>query len=69
MYKLGNERVTYYNALKSFVLMRIGDTESEYSFVKRVPSRIETLIIAGGKGALWCSKNIMAEDKANPTDK
>ena len=67
--KLRNERVTYWNALKLLVLMRKGETESEDSHVKRVHSSIETLILAGRKGALCCSKTLMTEDKANPTEK
>ena len=67
--KLGNEGVTYYNALKLFVLMRMGETESEYLYVKRVHLSIETLILAGGKGALCCIKTLVAEDKSNPTEK
>ena len=47
----------------------MGKTESEYSYVKRVYSRIETLIISGRKRALCCSKTLMAEDKANTTEK
>ena len=26
--KLGNDRVTYYNALQSFILIRMGETQS-----------------------------------------
>ena len=49
-----------------FVLMQMGETESEDSYANRVHSIIETLIIAGGKGALCCSKTLVAEYKANP---
>ena len=38
MDKLGKKLVTYYNSLKLFVLMRMGETESEDSYVKRVHS-------------------------------
>ena len=67
--KLVNELVTYYNALKPFVLMRRGETELEDSFFKRFHLIIETLILADGKGFLYCSKTLVAEDKANTTEK
>ena len=47
----------------------MGEIESEDSYVNRVHSSIDTLILASGNGALFCSKNIMAEDKANNSDK
>ena len=47
----------------------MGKTELEDSYVNRVHSSIETSIIADGKGALSCSKTLMDEVKANPTDK
>ena len=50
--KLVNECVTYYNALKSFAFMQMGEIKSEDSYVKRVHLIIETLILAGRKGAL-----------------
>ena len=46
----------------------MGNTESEYSYFKRVHSIIETLILAGRKGAPYWSKTLVAEDKANPND-
>ena len=49
--------------------MQMGEIESEDSYVKRVHSSIGTLILAGRKGALCYSKNIVAEDKANPNEK
>ena len=67
--KLVNKRVTYYNALKLFVFIRMGMTESEDFYVKRVHSNIENLILARGKGALCCSKTLVASDKDNPTKK
>ena len=67
--KLGNENVTNYNATKPFILMRMGETESEYLYVKRVHWSIENLILAVGKGALCCSKNLVDTDKDNPTEK
>ena len=66
MDKKGNERVTYYNALKLFVLMQMGETESEDSYVKIVHSSIETLILAGGKYVLFWSKTLVAGEKDNP---
>ena len=67
--RLGNEHGTYYNSLKMFVLMWMGDTQSEDFYVKRVNLSIETLILAGGKGALLCNETIADEDKANHTEK
>ena len=67
--RLGNERVTCYNSLKSFVLMWMVETESEDSYVNRIHSNIETLILSGEKGALLYSKTLVSEYKANPTEK
>ena len=49
--------------------MQMGETESEYSYVKRVYSSINNLILAGSKGALCYSKTIVAAEKPNPTEK
>ena len=49
--------------------MRMGETESEYLYVKRVHLSIEILILAGGNGAMCCIKTLVAEDKSNPTEK
>ena len=49
--------------------MQTGEIESEDSYFNRVHSIIETLILSGGKGALCSSKTLMAEDKANHTEK
>ena len=49
--------------------MRMGETESEDSYVKRVHSIIENLIIDDRKGALCCSKTLVFEDKENPNYK
>ena len=55
--------------MQLFVLMQMGDTESEDSNVNRVHLIIETLTLSGGKGYLCYSKTIMDEDKENPTEK
>ena len=47
----------------------MGNTESEDLYVKRFYSSIETLILSGGKGALWCIKTLVDDDKSNPTEK
>ena len=67
--KLGNGRATHYNAPKLFVLMWMGEIESEDSYVKRVHLSIETLILSGGNGAVCCRKTIIAEYKENTAEK
>ena len=59
--KFGNESVTNYNALKSIVLMGMGKTESEDSYVKIFHSIIKTLIPDGRKGYLCCIKTLVAK--------
>ena len=49
--------------------MQMGETESEDLYVKRVHQNDETLILSCGKGALFCSKILVAEEKANTTEK
>ena len=49
--------------------MQIGEIEWEDSYVKIFHSRIDPLILSGGKVSLCFSKNLVDEDNANTTKK